>query len=494
MTSSPPIILPRDIEFLDGLKFLCGEGPLREVKRQLVPVALDVIRDSLLGHIHPFETLQSLADMHCHDLVVNSHTPSALNQLLEAVVLHPRLRGVVDALQHPVVMQRLRLEWLYEMSLGRLDNSIPFLQNEEELLGSWEQFCGELRETSVNPFEAADKEAQCRFSSRGNGDSARRLYRLSFLAACRKLFVHFSGAKETWAGSYTLHSFEMSRTLADQAGHGGPDPQRREEHVPLRFGRVDHVFYLKPTLEQLQLYLDRIEDAQLISAVQRKLCPFVYGDAEDLNFLAELFYRVYLPGRLRQIRNPSQAETDEAFFREAGMKKEFYRRFRFVSLEASILAMLSERIEELPQLRAFLHQPRTEAGLVRQRLYRGILEPMLIDVVQKVMLTLSRQWNPLLRTEEGATLLLMPYIEGKVARLAGDDPKAASLRERVIFDELLKILDRNTQSWQDAFAKDGFMLDRSRNYFMTVLIKAIEETDSVDALGTRYPDSRQVVN
>jgi len=70
----------------------------------------------------------------------------------------------------------------------------------------------------------------------------------------------------------------------------------------------------------------------------------------------------------------------------------------------------------------------------------------------------------------------MNYVEGKVARVAGDDPKAASLRERLIFDELIKFLDRNTQSWQDAFSKDGFIVDRARNYFMTVLNKTIEES------------------
>lgn len=487
MTSSPPLILPRNVEFLDGLSFLCGDGPLGEVKRQLVPVALDVIRDSLLGHFHPLETLQGLSDMHCHELFAISHTPSALNPLLDAVVLHPRLQGVVDALQHPAVMQRMRVEWLHEMTVGRIEHSIPFLHKEEELLKGWEQFCRELREASINPYEAADMEVQRHLSSRGCGlsDAAQRLYRLSFLAACRKLFVHFSGAKETWAGSYTLHSFKLSGTLAGQMGHADQETQRGGEHIMLRFGRVDHVFYLKPALEQLQLYLDCVKDRELTTSVQRKLCPFISADSKELNFLSELFHRIYLPACLRQMHNPLQVETDEAFLGESGMKKEFFRRFRFLPLNADVFSKLSERIEELPRLRAFLHHPRTESGLVRQRLFRGMLEPMLTHVVQKSLLSLSRQWNPLLRTEEGAALLLMNYIEGKVARVAGDDPKAASLRERVIFDELVKILDRNTQLWQAAFAKDGFIVDRPRNYFMTVLDKAIEEARRTPRQGIR---------
>lgn len=492
--SSLRLILPADTEFLDGLRFLCGDGLLADIKRQLVPLALDVIRNSLLGHTHPLETLQSLGDMHWQDLVENPHTPSAVNRLLDDVELHPRLQRVVEMLRRPAVMQRMRIEWLHEMTVGRFEHSTPFLHKEEELLKSWEQFCGELRESSINPFEAADQEAQRYLSSREDklSDSARRLYRLSFLAACRKLFVYFSGAKETWAGSYTLHSFKPSAPLASQMGHAAKDGQSGGGHLSLRFGQVDHVFYLKPSLEQLQLYLDCIKDPELSSALQRKLCPFICADSEETNFLAEVFYRIYLPDRLREIHHPREVVIDEKFLQDSGMKKEFFWRFRFLSLSAEVVGMLSEKLEELPRLRAFLHHARTESGLVRQRLHRGILDPMLADVTQKTLLSLCRQWNPLLRTEEGATLLLMSYVEGKASRLSGDDPKAALLRERVILDELLKILDRNTRSWQEAFAKDGFVADRGRAYFITVLDKAIEEGDSEETRRTRYRDSRRV--
>lgn len=492
--SSLRLILPADTEFLDGLRFLCGDGLLADLKRQLVPIALDVIRNSLVGHTHPLQTLQSLGDMHWQDLVENPHTPSAVNRLLDGVELHPRLQRVIETLRQPAVMRRMRVEWLHEMTVGRFEHSIPFLHQEEELLKSWEQFCGELRESSINPFEAADQEAQRYLSSCGDklSDSARRLFRLSFMAACRKLFVYFSGAKETWAGSYTLHDFKLSGSLADQLGPAARDVHVRGQHLALRFGRVDHVFYLKPTLEQMQLHLDCIRDSELTTAVQRKLCPFFSLDGEELNFLAEVFYCIYLPSRLRELHHPPEAVIDEKFLEDSGMKKEFFWRFHFLPLSAEVVAMLSEKMEGLPPLRALLHHARTESGLVRQRLYRGILDPMLTDVTQKTLLSLCRQWNPLLRTEEGATLLLMSYVEGKASRLSGDDPKAALLREWVILDELLKILDRNTRSWQEAFANDGFVVDRGRAYFITVLDKAIEEGDSEETRRTRYRDSRRV--
>lgn len=476
MTNSTPLIVRKDIEFSDRLTFLCDDGPLADIKRQLVPIALEAIRDSLLGHTDPSETLQRLTDIHWQDLVVNPHTSSCLNQLLDAVEAHPRLQGVLDTLRRPKMMQRLRVEWLYEISIGRFEHSMPFLHKEEELLKGWEEFCGELRESSVNPFDAAEKETQRILSSRNNlSDSARRLYRLSFLAACRKLFVHFSGAKETWAGPYSVHSFKLTGALAEQTGRAAQDVQHGSGQLSLRFGRVDHVFYLKPSLEQLQLYLDCIKDPEVSTAVQRRLCPFISADSEEMNFLAEVFHCVYLPGCLREMHKSSEAKLDEDFLRDSGMKKEFFRRFHFLPLRAETVAVLSGKIEELQQLHAFLHHPRTESGLVRQRLLRGILAPMLADVVHKALHSLSRQWNPLLRTEEGAALLLMHYVENRASRVIGDDPNAAVLRERIIFDELVKILERNTQSWREAFGKDGFVVDRSRDYFMTVLDKAIEE-------------------
>lgn len=494
MTSSPPLILPTNVEFRSGLEFLYGDGPLADIKRQLVPVALEVFRDALVGHIHPFEGLQNLVGMHWQGVIGDPQTPSAVNRLLDAIELHPRLQGVVGVLCHPAVMQRMRVEWLHEMTTGRFEHSLPFLLNEDELLESWGQFCGGLRESSINPFEAAEKEALRRLSSRG-GDltvAAQRLHRLSFLAACRKLFVHFSGAKETWAGAYTFHAFKLSEALAEHPGQVARDDPRRGERLSLCFGRVEHVFYLKPTLEQLQLYLNCIIDPELTTQVQRKMCPFICADAEESNLLAELFYRIYLPGCSREIRQPAQVDMDEGFVQESRMKKEFFRRFRFLPLSADTVAPLSEEMEASPRLRAFLHHPRTESGLVRRRLCRGILEPMLADVVQKAAVALARQWNPLLRTEEGAALLLMDHVESKALRVAGDDPKSAALRERVIFDELLKILDRNTQSWQDAFSKDGFIVDRARNYFITILAKAIEGGNSEEARRARFQDYRRL--
>jgi hypothetical protein len=493
---SQRLILPVETEFLDGLRFLCGDGLLAEIKQQLVPVALDLIRISLLGHTHPFETLRGLADLRWEDLLHNPHTPSAINHLLDQVEAHPRLQGVVETLRRPVVMQRLRVEWLYEVSVGRFENSVPYLHKEAELLKEWEQFCASLRDASVNPFDAANQEVQRFLSSRGSSlsEPAQRLYRLSFLAACRKLFVFFSGAKETWAGSYTFESFKLSGSLADHLGHAVEAADLRSNRISLRFGLVDHVYYLKPTLDQLNLFLECIKCLDLTGAIQRKLCPFVALAAEDLNFnlMAEVFYRIYLPGRLRELSQPPQPAVDEAFLRESGMKQDFFARLRFLPLSPETAAFFAEKIGRLPRLRAFLSQPRTESGLLRQRLYRGILDPALSDVAQKTLDSLCRQWNPLLRTPEGATLSLMAYVDGKASRVSRSDPKGALVRDQVLLEELLRILTQNTQSWQKAMEQDSFVVDRARAYFMTVLDKAIEESGSEETRAARYRDSRRV--
>jgi len=476
------LILPVEIEFLDGLQFLCGDGLLSEIKQQLIPVALDLIRDSLVGGGHLFETLRLFGDMHWADLLRNPRTPSAINDMLDQIEIHPRLQGVVETLHQHAVIQRLQVEWFYEMTLGRFEYSVPYLHKEEALLKDWEQFCSSLRDYSVNPFAVADQEAQRFLSARGPAlsEAARRLCRLSFLAACRKLFVLFSGAKETWSGPYTFESFQLSGSLADHLGLAGEAVGVRDNGLLLRFGLVDHVFYLKPTLDQLNLYLESIRSPDLTGSIQQKLCPFVSPAAEDpkLNLMAELFYRIYVPGRLREMSQPPQSRLNATFLRESGMKQDFFGRFGFLPLGVETVAFFSEKVEQLPRLRAFLSLPRTESGLVRQRLYRGILEPALGDVAQKVLDSLCRQWNPLLRTPEGATMSLTTYVEGKASRVSGNDPRTALVREQVRMEELLRFLTQNTQSWQMALKQDSFVVDRARAYFMTVLEKAIGESRS----------------
>ena len=493
---SQRLILPVKTEFLDGLRFLCGDGLLAEIKQQLVPVALDLIRISLLGNTHPLETLRGLADLHWEDLLENPHTHSAVNRLLDQVEVHPRLHGVVETLRRPAVMHRLRVEWLHEMTVGGFENSVPYLHKEEELLKEWEQFCESLRDASVNPFGAADQQVQRFLSSRGSSllEPAQRLHRLSFLAACRKLFVFFSGAKETWAGSYAFESFRLGGPLADRLGHAAEAASLRGNRIALRFGLVDHVYYLKPTLDQLSLYLDCIKCLDLTSAIQKKLCPFISLAAGDLNFnlMAEVFYRIYLPGRLREMSHPPQPAVDEAFLRESGMKPDFFVRLRFLPLSPETVGFFAEKIGRLPRLRAFLDQPRTESGLVRQRLYRGIVDPALGEVAQKTLVSLCRQWNPLLQTPEGARIHLLAYVEGKAARISKSDPKAALVRDQVLLEELLRILTQNTQSWQKAMEQDSFVVDRARAYFMTVLDQAIDESGSEETRAARYRDARRV--
>jgi hypothetical protein len=184
--------------------------------------------------------------------------------------------------------------------------------------------------------------------------------------------------------------------------------------------------------------------------------------------------------------------VDESFLRESGMKQDFFARLRFLPLNPETAAFFAEKIGRLPRLRAFLSQPRTESGLLRQRLYRGILDPALSDVAQKTLDSLCRQWNPLLRTPEGATLSLMAYVDGKASRVSRSDPKGALVRDQVLLEELLRILTQNTQSWQKAMEQDSFVVDRARAYFMTVLDKAIDESGSEETRAARYRDSRRV--
>src|SRR5437867_6845250 len=125
------LLMPVDTEFLDSLNVLFGAGMFGEVKQRLVPLALEIIRMSLLGHTHPFETLRGLTDLQWEDLLENPYTPSLVNRLLGELEAHPELENLLQTLRQPEVVQRLQVEWLYEMTVGRFEHTVPYLYKEE---------------------------------------------------------------------------------------------------------------------------------------------------------------------------------------------------------------------------------------------------------------------------------------------------------------------------------------------------------------------------
>jgi len=69
--SAERLIVPVESEFVENLKSLFGVGLFSELKQRLIPLALDILRLSLLGHTHPFETLRGLSDHQWDDLLDN---------------------------------------------------------------------------------------------------------------------------------------------------------------------------------------------------------------------------------------------------------------------------------------------------------------------------------------------------------------------------------------------------------------------------------------
>ena len=86
--SAERLIVPVESEFIENLKTLFGVGLFSELKQRLIPLALDILRISLLGHTHPFETLRGLSDHQWDDLLYNPYTPSLVTDMLDDLEKH----------------------------------------------------------------------------------------------------------------------------------------------------------------------------------------------------------------------------------------------------------------------------------------------------------------------------------------------------------------------------------------------------------------------
>ena len=86
---------------------------------------------------------------------------------------------------------------------------------------------------------------------------------------------------------------------------------QRTERLVLKFGLVDHMYYLKPSMEQLNRFKECVEQQYLVFEIQKKLCPFVSlaGTGLNFNLMAEVFYRVYQPQRIRELQLPVKARA-----------------------------------------------------------------------------------------------------------------------------------------------------------------------------------------
>jgi hypothetical protein len=202
------------------------------------------------------------------------------------------------------------------------------------------------------------------------------------------------------------------------------------------------------------------------------------GTGLNFNLMAEVFYRVYQPQRIRELQLPVKPELDASFLSQCGLPKSLATQLGFLPLNPDVAEFFSSKIDQLPRLSPFLRNPRTERGLMRQRLYRGVLDQLLTAVTQESLLSLCRQWNPQIRTPEGSVMPMISYVHA---------------RRRAIMEDLLQMLLQNTRAWQKAMEHDSFVTDRGRNYFMTILDKAVEEQGSEEMKKMRHRDAYRVV-
>lgn len=459
---------------LHNIQQLLGSKPGQDLRYQMLPLALDVIRHSLLGLRHPFETLQSLNDWCLDHFVQNPHMPREVDQLLQELIKYPNVQLLYQWLLQPDIARRLQLEWFYDMTIHRFMQVFPYLDREFGLQQTWATHLNKL--DLPQPVLPAIKEVCYTMSCRMDNlsEQSLRLYRLTFMGACRKLYIAMTNSREVWDSLYNVENIKVPTSLQAVLGH---------RYVKLKMGRVVSVNYAPLSSDKVAGYLEAIQHGPFMQDIMNRLCPFIHHTRSpiSLNILASLYYT-------KLDKHQVASETDEntwAWAKNQPVSLSWIQQMGFRAYSEAQWAQYTRILKSQKELQTFLEQSWVICGLARQRIYKGILEPLLNKLIEDLMFYLAGQWNPWLYMDGRASpIRLMEYLEEMAGKQAGS--------RTLMLDWLINYVMKNTEEWLQRLEHPQ-ILDPSGQYFMTVLNEAMKQLAPTSEHRLTYQDQHLVM-
>jgi Domain of unknown function (DUF3854) len=376
-------------EMLDGCKacFTSLSGELQHaIVQQLRPLAQMTLLNALEGRVAAEE----------------KHFGYEWDNALEAMTVQPiraqaaqlllsKMPEIQEALRDADVKQRIILEWLYELTAGRIRKFTPTLVQEEAQLEHWRDKCADAYQVAVVFAEKAAKNVQERSRPKGGGEptmneAARKLLFTANMIAARKLFLLATETVEYFEEK--LDSIPVKVPLELQG--------LLTSKVYVRFGLKPRVNYPQANPEQLKNYdlLLRGMNGNMLKNLQEALCPWTAEQALNQkiggNILAEVFFGIVQP----QSKQPS-SHPDDKVFQKLGGNINRCRMLGFVDeIGPEQRAILDQFARTAPGLNEFLDRPSVQEALWAHRVDKTMVQICLNAAIAFELVRSVKAWRP----------------------------------------------------------------------------------------------------
>ena len=316
--------------------------------------------------------------------------PSPLRRTAGQLLLEQLPAPLRAALDHPEVLRRDKIEWLYHETVDRIRKFTPYLTSEEREVTEWKRQCPEACRRAEEAAQKALRIYQDRNRKGGLtlpalSDEARQLAFTSYLIAARKLYQHVLDLSEYYDSDATVVGLKVPSDLQARFG----------PRVYVRLGVASKpANYREASAGELEQF-QKLLDGPMLRNLQEKVCPWATETATAQKIDANLLARVYF-----QIVRPLDGQERKSHLHEAtrqylGNDRTYYRLLGFredIAPEHS--RIFEELLDSNHGLREFLDQPSVQEAFKAHRLDLGVVELSLRAAVASELVRLARDWKP----------------------------------------------------------------------------------------------------
>jgi len=298
--------------------------------------------------------------------------------------------SVREALNHPEVVRRDRIEWLYGETVDRIRKFTPYLASEEQALEEWKRRCPQaysLAEQAARKAVQAYQDRSRRISGAltAISEETRRLSLTAHLIAARKLYQHVLGLSEYYEGNTAVVGLKVPPEM--QADFG--------TRIYVRLGIAGKAASYGEASPQQMAQFGAMLENNLLRNLQEKVCPWTTDTAGaqkiDVDLLARVYHQIVKPLDCDKRKAHLDNGTLERLERNPG----YYRLLGFrEDIAPEHAQVFSQFLDSNPGLQEFLERPSVQEVFKTHRIDQSLVELALRATAAREIAQVAREWNP----------------------------------------------------------------------------------------------------